>query len=67
MSYDASKWQSLSNSEHVMRRNDAKKLQKTKPSMPTQEKKRKESKLQKERNLLKEVCVLFCFTSLDVG
>ena len=66
MSYVASKWQSLSNSEHVMWQNEAKQLQKTKPSMLTQEEKKKQIAKGK-KNLLKEVCVLFCLTSLDVG
>ena len=59
MSYVASKWQSLSNSEHVMWQNEAKKLQKTKPSMLTQEEKKKQI-AKGRKNLLKEVCIL-CF------
>jgi hypothetical protein len=42
MSYVASKWKSLSDSECVMWQNEAKKLQRIKPSMLTEEDKKKQ-------------------------
>ena len=65
MSYVASKWQSLSNSDHVMCRMRLKTYER--PSLQCGPRRRKKSKLKKEKYLLQEVCVLFCLTSLDVG
>jgi hypothetical protein len=54
MSYVASKWKSLSDSECVMWQNEAKKLQRIKPSMLTEEDKKKQIAKGK-KNLMKEV------------
>ena len=56
MSYVASKWKSLSDSECVMWQNEAKKLQRIKPSMLTEEDKKKQiakgKKKSNERGIL---------------
>lgn len=54
MSYVASKWQSLSDSEHVMWKNEAKKVYRVKPSMLTEEEKKKQIAKGK-KNLMREV------------
>jgi hypothetical protein len=60
MSYVASKWKSLSDSECVMWQNEANKLQRVKPSMLTEEDKKKQIAKGK-KNLMKEVyCIKAC-------
>jgi hypothetical protein len=50
MSYVASKWKSLSDSECIMWQNEAKKLQRMKPSMLTEEDKKKANRKRKKKS-----------------
>ena len=61
MSYVASKWKSLSDSECVMWQNEAKKLQRIKPSMLTEKDKKKQ--IAKGKKKSNERGTVYCIKS----